>query len=416
MKKLVVGSECDGCGICTIQRPDYLRENDEGNAEAIEGKFVQEKDLAAIQKLIARCPQGALHLEGGGHTQKKGVEGLKDIIAWLEEEKDKIKVEPVPRFKFDAKDYPVEIPSSNKEYDYNYSSEFEVRLAAENEFERLCYSERAYKTMLTKIFVEYRVTKLKPYYLCMDVKESAYYRYNEAVRKLLAEAYSEVQLLMDGNAKLPEKWNNICVYPTGTDFWIKNLKDFSEGDVYPIGSVIDNFESRGEYTSLKFYLDRMDFEYTEKYVGEGLFGKSKYKKKYAFFGFYNAAKEFVDDLKFSCNMVSYGFEEELQESAQHVMDDFEKALKLAMEERILALKELCQNNADAKEDDFSGYAKLWEGILGPSRSSLYRDFDRRAEFMESDFIGVRMSDTREPEKPSNSGTQDSGTQTIYCGF
>lgn len=415
MKKLVVGSKCDGCGICTIQCPDYLRENDEGTAEAIEGKFVQEKNLAAIQKLIARCPQGALYLEGGGHTQKKGVEGLKDIIAWLEEEKDKIKVEPVPEFKFDAKDYPVEIPSSNKEYDYNYSSEFEARLAAENEFERLCYSEKAYKTMLTKIFVEYRVSKLKPYYLCMDVKESAYYRYNEAVRKLLAEAYGEVQAVMGGKAKLPEKWNMVCIYPAESNYWLKELKEFGDSDKYPIGSVMDNFNSRGEYTKLKFYIDQMDFDDREEYVGKGLFG-DKYKTKYRFRGFSHAAREFVDDLKFSCNMVSDGFENMLTESAQHLMNDLEKVLKLAMEERILALKELCKNNADAKEDDFSGYAKHLEGIFGPSRSSLYRDFDRRAESMESDFIGVKMSDTREPEKPSHSGTQDSGTQTISCGF
>ena len=115
-------------------------------------------------------------------------------------------------------------------------------------------------------------------------------------------------------------------------------------------------------------------------------------------------------------MVSDGFEKSFTDIAQTLMDDFEKALKLAMEERIIALKELCQNNDDAKEDDFSGYAKHLEKIFGPSRSSLYSDFDRRASFLEDEFIGVKMSDTREPEKPRKPETWDPSIQTISCGF
>ncbi len=415
MKKLVVSSKCDGCGICTVQCPDYLRENDEGNAEVIEGKFVQEKDITAIQRLIARCPQKALYLEGGGHTQKKGVEGLKEIIAWLETEKEKIHVEEVPTLRFNVKEYQISAPSSNKEYDYDYSSEFEARLAAENEFERLCYSESAYKPMLKKIFIEYRVSKLKPYYLCADVPESAYYRYNESARKLLADAYGEVQSVMDGKAVLPEKWNTVCIYPVETSYYIEELKEFGDSDEYLIKSVMDDFNSRGEYTKLRYYIDLMDFEEREEYLGEGFFG-SKYKKKYCFHGFYHAAREFVDDLKHSCNMTS-GFEDMLTEAAQHVMQDFEKALKLAMEERIIALKELCEKvNAPKSDDELSGYAKHLERIFGPSRSNLYWDFDMHARSMESDFIGVKMSDTREPEKPVKHSYEDSSVHTVRVGF
>ena len=415
MKKLVVISKCDGCGICTVQCPDYLRENDEGNAEVIEGKFVQEKDVTAIQRLITRCPRGAIYLDGAGHTQKKGIEGLKEIITWLETEKDKIHVEKVPTLHFNAKEYQISVPSSNKEYDYDYSSEFEARVAAENEFERLCYSEAAYKPVLKKIFIEYKVSKLKPYYLCADIPESAYYRYNESMRKLLADAYGEIQSVMDGKVALPEKWNTVCIYPVETSYYIKELKEFGDSDVYLMQSVIDNFNSRGEYTKLRYYIDLMDFDERGEYRGKGLFG-SKYKKKYRFRGFYHAAREFVDDLKHSCDMVS-GFEDMVTEAAQHIMQDFEKALKLAMEERILTLKELCEKvNAPKPDDDFNGYAKHLERILGPSRSNLYMNFDRNAESMEGDFIGVRMSDTREPEKLTKHSQENPNVHTIRVGF
>lgn len=51
MKKLQVTDQCNGCGVCIVNC-SYLQENDEGNAVAVPGKYINEQDLPIVQKII----------------------------------------------------------------------------------------------------------------------------------------------------------------------------------------------------------------------------------------------------------------------------------------------------------------------------------------------------------------------------
>lgn len=47
MKQIQVSSKCSGCGLCIVNSP-YLRENDEGYAQPVPGKAINESDIIAI--------------------------------------------------------------------------------------------------------------------------------------------------------------------------------------------------------------------------------------------------------------------------------------------------------------------------------------------------------------------------------
>ena len=96
---------------------------------------------------------------------------------------------------FNVDDFDIPIPRGSIEY-RRYSSKSAAKSAARDEFRRLCYSETAYRPVLKKIFVEYKVKRLRPYYTCTDTADSIYYGYNQQVRKLLADARAEILSLI----------------------------------------------------------------------------------------------------------------------------------------------------------------------------------------------------------------------------
>lgn len=335
MKQLEVNNNCSGCGVCVVNCA-YLQENAEGNAEPVLGKAIQECDLADVKKIIEECPEGALKLIEIGTTNKKGAEGLFEIIKALEAKCDTFSVKRIRNsdVKLNAKEYYISIPSTDKEYRREYSSESAAKSAAKDEFNRLCYSENAYRPMLKKIFVEYKVNVLKSYYICDDVDDSVYYNYNQQIRKVLADAYAEICDVFGGNA-LPESWKEFSVYPKKKDWPIESLKDF---DGRSTGSGIIDALKNLSHTSLNDYVSDMDFDYDETYVGEGLFGKSKYKDMWYFSGFNSAARSFIDDLVWAIGYMSSDIEDEAVRIANCALEIFEKQVKEALKGKILELK------------------------------------------------------------------------------
>lgn len=127
---------------------------------------------------------------------------------------------------------------------------------------------------------------LKPYYTCEDSEESIYFSYNQKIIKLLSNAYAEICELSGGNCNIPESW-----------------KTFS------------------------FYLKERD-----------LFG-SKYKEEWYFSGFYNAAKDFVEDLKEAVQYMSYDIEEVGAEIVNRALKHFETEIKNAFKAKISELEQ-----------------------------------------------------------------------------
>lgn len=337
MKQISVNRNCSGCGLCVVNC-HYLQENAEGNAEPVAGKAIQDKDMENVKKVIAECPENALQIVETEITNKRGIAGVAEIIATLKNKCNSFAVKKVSNsdVRLNSKDYYIPIPSSSKEYRKDYTSESSARSAAKDEFNRLCYSETAYRPMIKKVFVEYKVNVLKPYYTCTDTEDSTYYAYNQQIRKLLSDAYAEIGEVLGGNNKVPESWKEFSVYLSERDFVIEALKVFDERST---GSGIISAMKDISYTGLNDYVDRMDFDYDETYAGEGLFGKTKYKNMWYFNNFHEAAKSFINDLSWAIGHMSSDIEEGAVDNVNYALDEFEKKAKEALKAKISELEQ-----------------------------------------------------------------------------
>lgn len=338
VKQIKVSPKCNGCGLCVVNSA-YMQEDEEGYAQPIPGKAIKESDLNAVTLVVNKCPEKALSIIETGVAVSSGKSGVTQVIKTLKRQCDSIAVKKISSsdVRLRAKDYRISVPYSNKEYRRDYTSESSAKSAARDEFNRLCYSEQAYRPLIKKVFVEYKVNVLKPYYTCENVPESAYYQYNEIVRKQLADAYAEISILL-GEGKLSRTWTDFSVYPKSKDWDVEALKEFDERSTS--SGIMSDFKGRGEYTSLSWYMDRIEYDYDECYVGEGLFGKSKYKNMYYFFGLNNEIKEFVDDLMNSIDSMSSDITEGAVYYINSAFKTFEEELKKAYMSKIEELKTL----------------------------------------------------------------------------
>lgn len=286
MKQLQVAKTCNGCGACIFKSP-YFVEDAEGNAVPVAGKAVAPEDLAALKRIAEECPQKAIRIVETSSGVKPGKES-------------------------------------------------QAKSAARAEFENLCYLPSAYRPMLKKVFVEYKVKKLRPYYTYEEAEGNFYYQFNQSTERFLREIYGQAREAGGAAFKLPESWCRFDVRPGDGDFETKLVKNF---DDYSTGSgIIADFKSRGEYTSLRWYVDQMDFDYDEVYAGEGMFGRTKYKNQWHFSGFEAAAKEFVNDLKSSMDSVSDDITNNACGVVNCALDNFERKVKDALAQKAAEFK------------------------------------------------------------------------------
>lgn len=322
MKQIKVNSKCNGCGLC-IMNCMYLEEDDEGNARPVAGMAVKSADIENVEKVIRECPEHALQMVETG-TKKSGMEGVTDVINRLRQECDTLTVRKVKSsdVKLNIKDYYISVPYSRKEYEYEYSSEWAAKSAAKEEFERLCYSSNAFRPILKKVFVEYKMKVLKPYYDCIDEADSAYYQYNEYIREKIANAYAEICSLIGENA-IPSEWKNFSFYLDKSNWHINYLANFEEESTR--SNIITTVKEVN--SGLDGYIYSMEFDDMEFYIGEGLFGIPINKRKWCFRKFYAAAEEFINDLKWAIDNQSYDIAERVADQINVAMENFEEEIK-----------------------------------------------------------------------------------------
>ena len=348
MKQIKINSNCDGCGICVVKLGKYIEENDEGNAQPITGVFIKSEDIGEIDTMICECPTNSISIVDSGVTGKVGVEGVKEVIFDLKKKCKEFKVDKPNSsdYRFDVRKYHQDIPYSNKMYDYDYSSERSAKSAAEDEFRRLCYSENACRPIVKKIFVEYKVDKLKKFYDYENEEDNYYYKYNEKIRHYLADAYAEICSLVGENV-ISEDWKQFSVYLTDKNcYYIEFLKDYDENSKdCDIIEKIEDFSKDSDFRGIKSYL--LDFEYdsTEEIVGTGLFGKTKYKEKWCFYGFREAAREFMEDVYYHMDM-----DDDIMDRAgdyiSSACEEFESVVKEKFNEKIDELIKILKLDLD----------------------------------------------------------------------
>lgn len=345
MKMLrVKEDQCSGCGLCF--GCGYVQENSDGNAEVILGKVIREKDLKKIESVIADCPEQALYIEEVKGSHKKGRDALKEIV---EEFRISCKGFSIQEVKdsdlpFDTEKYKVDLPGWDIDHPVRkeYKSEREARNAAEREFRRVCYQESAYEPMLRKLLVEYKVNELRPYYTSSDTNDSAYYPYNQQIRKLLAETYAKIDDILGDQNPVPPDWKDFSFYLHKSDVHIRMLAEF-ERRSNNLG-IMTEFKDL-KYHQLSDYMDMYtELESYERYDGEGLFGRTKYKTVWTINGFYDATVEFVNDLNFAVRMRADVIQEQAIADINRVLHRFEQAVR----EKLLEKASQLENDLQVK--------------------------------------------------------------------
>lgn len=303
MRQLSVAKNCNACGRCFLLT-DLLIEDDYGKALPAKDKFIEQNDENAVSEAIKSCPVGAISIVEKGVAKNTGKKGLEEI---LENLKSKLKAFKVPEvscsdINFNAKNYDFPIPSARGEYDYVYSSDSRAERAGLDEFDRIMYSQ--YRAIIKNILVQYKNHKLRPYYLCEENSESYYFNVNIKIEEMLKEAKAEALYLCEGtNFSLPKDFDSFKYYPKDADYIcsVERLSKFDERST-SLG-IMDYFKNEKSYSSLSDYASYLDTDAYEKYEGESLFGQSKYKTCFCYKNIYEACNEYLDDLKFSMNMV-----------------------------------------------------------------------------------------------------------------
>lgn len=341
MRQIKVNEKCSGCGLCVINS-QYLQEDDEGNAIAVPGMAIRDSDMDQMERVVAGCPEGALEIADTGVAVRRGKAGIEEIIADLQKKCDALSVKKIKKsdVKLEAEKYQLDRPYSSKEYSRDFTSESSAKSAAKDEFYRLCYSESAYRPLLKKVFVEYKVNILNPYYNCIDEPDSAYYQYNEVVRKYLADAYAEISEITDGR-EIFSSWKDFSVYFDEKDLGIGALKNF---DARSTSSGIINALKDISHNGIDAYVSEIDFDYEELYAGEGRFGKTKYKKKWYFSGFGEAVDSFMGDLRWAIGYMSSDIEEEAVAIINSLLETFEQNLKNEFLNKIAQLEDWGETN------------------------------------------------------------------------
>ena len=83
----------------------------------------------------------------------------------------------------------------------------------------------------------------------------------------------------------------------------------------------------------------MDYDEYEEYDGEGLFGRTKYKKVWEISGLNDAVEEYMEDLIGSISSKFIVVQEDVVREVNGALEDFGKQLKKAIDEKLTQLKQ-----------------------------------------------------------------------------
>lgn len=328
MQKFQVDSKCIGCGSCFLET-NLLVEDSAGKAVPAAKGSISEAFLPKAKGIVAACPVKALSI-----VTTTAVD-LKTLPQLLEK---KLKAVIIPEvklqdIKMDAHKYSLSCPYPRGENQYVYSSESKAFRAAENEFDRICYSQ--YRRFILDIFVQYREDKLR-YYYTFD-ENSFWHKLNSQYEKILIEIANEFEAVTEGKKKLPAGFTTFAEYPRGVanaeenDLYI--LKHFDEKST--CSGVMQDF-NESEYHTRHSYIDMYaDIDDMEVYTGESFWGDSKYEDRYCYSNVYKACEEYIKDLKDSINYVEV--EDHPYDCLRNAIQNYKERVAVLIKQKVAEL-------------------------------------------------------------------------------
>lgn len=329
MKQVNIAKTCIGCGLC-LQHGKYIKEMVDGNAEAISGKFVDDKDIAELMKTIEICPAKAITLQEWLPQKDKRAEKQR-IVEKLKHYKNS--------FSMSAGNLKEFSESEVRSYiDWCYvgggdllknnftTSKSKLKNEIESIFDRKYYDEKARITILRKLLAEFKIRNLSPYYTKPDEEHSAYYKSNKELTDLLRTVYSQWNQLVENYERLPEEWLQFSVLTEGDTFELEHFENCSSSSRVQ-REAFDSLSSRSSYLNM--------IEYEKTMNTNGLFQKSN--SEHYVLNMDYMTREFIDDfargLKWAVN-----YESNYKEKVNRVINRYVENVKKMLDKKISALK------------------------------------------------------------------------------
>lgn len=287
--KVSIDTKCSKCGVCSASSGCFIEEAD-GRAVPTNGGCFSLKDLQVIQETEELCPEGAISHRQGSCIKGFGGISQDDLKNFIQRNFIQYKY-PRPQYK----DYPwtsfrPEIDGKGlvTSTDWEYSSYGSAESAAISELDRVIFDH--IDTYIGKALVEYKYSVLSPLTTYEEKENNFYYREKKRMELLLNAFISEIEA---GTGKSISNKAELVSVKMIPDFGY-NGKDFDsftkiEDQTWMFKTHIQNAK---EYES---YIDINSFDV---YVGESIFGNSKYATKWAY-NAHEAVREIGNDLNFA---------------------------------------------------------------------------------------------------------------------
>lgn len=337
MKQLSVSEKCNGCGVCMVSCT-YLTETKDGKATPVVGRGICESDLDAVKQVVDECPVQALSIIEGGMTSKKGKEGIKEIVKILKKKSEDYEVKRITRedVPFEPENYSFHFPwRGDNEDEFIFSSEYAAKSEARREFERLCFSESAYKPKLKEMFVQYKVRHLKKYYSDDSTSGSVYVEYIKDVEAFLKKAKNEIELLSGNSVNIPESWSKVYL-PAEDNYMYKALDDYELQSER--SEIIADLMSDSDYRNVNWYVDWMRFNDTE--TEEYGFFRNRTITKWSYSRFHKAVEYFERNLTKSAKHKHRDIEEFASSQVNHFLQDLENRIRKTLKDKVIELEKI----------------------------------------------------------------------------
>lgn len=329
MKKFNVSKDCNGCGLC-VALTDLLVEDEKGFAHPNTSKYITDDLLEQAEDVVTQCPVGAISII---ESETKNLSKLADELEKRLKKIDKASFD-WDSIAFKSDKYKIGTSVFKMFFNYNYADRdgwFSSESKAASSLINHYYNQ--VDAVIMEVLSRYKNDVLMPYWS----KDGSFYaEFNKQFSEVLKEISTEASALTENKISLPKDFISFDVYPDDdeTSYLYNYLKTF---DIRYLEKVKGNKFLRPA-SELYSYVD---VEKTDWYLGEGLFGRMKFEKRYQISedSIDDVSEEIVGDIN---DAIFYSdIDDEAKEWLQSIISEYNRNIEKTIEEKIEQFKKAC---------------------------------------------------------------------------
>lgn len=344
MSRLFISEKCNGCGGC--EGYGFVEEQDNGKFTVKSNLIIDDSNIGSINEMIDECPCKAITLQDKDEKPLTKKDFIADIIRRLE------KVDEIPDIssddiEFNTEDYSVnEVRGPEGEAEYVYRTYSAAQRAAEDEFRSMMWSHT--ESLMQELIVKYRYNVLGKYY-DMSNEDNIFVKKNQEIEAILQSAceylerygirkedlqskYSEQEHQIFGVDRDDTEWFTFDIDPFRYDAWMASNGGY-------VNSILE--ASKKKYGDRKYnfqdhYGYKLDIDGMEVCERNGLFGRERFVKRYAYMGLYDCCAKLRKDI---INAVAWsGLSREAAHYINGRIENYNKDMHLWIEKRAKCLR------------------------------------------------------------------------------